>query len=186
MRKSTKGRWKHGIDTQWEEKPTRERMAAARKRTLRSATVRSARSVWSECRSRVIESRKFAGRLGLPICVKGGSTEAHKVRRREKAQAKCVEAGPGAESRAKAYGGILGSWERPHRPMEDSRKRSRPANQRPGAGREIPAAHASETRGTAMGTASEGDRSGREDRCGSRSGLVVAFESRRTKTVRSL
>lgn len=62
MRKPTKGRetWS---DIQWVATPTRERLAATRKRTLRSVPARGARSVWSECRSRVIESRKFVYRL---------------------------------------------------------------------------------------------------------------------------
>jgi hypothetical protein len=95
------------------------------------------------------------------------------------AQAKCVEAGPGAESRAEAHGGILGSWERPHRSLEHGRIRATPAYQRPGAWAAFPAAFASETRETKE-TASEGNRSGRVGECGSRSGLIVAIESRRT------
>ena len=94
-------------------------------------------------------------------------------------QAKCVEAGPGSESRAEAYGGILGSWESPHRSLEHYRKRTIPVHQRPGAWAAFPAAFVSETRETKE-TASEGNRSGRVGECGSRSGLIVAIESRRT------
>jgi hypothetical protein len=44
--------------TQWVANPTRKRLATSRKRVLRSRPERAARSVDSECQSRVIESRK--------------------------------------------------------------------------------------------------------------------------------
>jgi hypothetical protein len=44
--------------TQWVANPTRKRLATSRKRVLRSRSERTARSVDSECQSRVIESRK--------------------------------------------------------------------------------------------------------------------------------
>jgi hypothetical protein len=177
---------KHVRDTQWEKAPTQERLAATWKRTLRSATARSARSVWSECRSRVTESRKSVDRPGLPVCVRGGGTDPHTIRRPGGAQARCGEAGPGAESRAEAYGGILRSWERPHRSHEDSRKRATPANKRPGTGVADSAAPVSENEETSRGPVSEANRSEREDGGGSRSGPVVVLESRRTETGGSL
>ena len=167
--------------------PTRERLAATRKRTLRSATARSARSVWSKCQSHVIESRKLAARLGLPDSVRGDNTALHTVRRRHRAaQAKCSGAGPGSVSVAKAYGGILGSWERPHRSLEHRRNRTTPAHQRPGARAALPAAFGSETREATRGAASEGNRSERRNGSGSLSGRIVAIESRRTGTGGSL
>jgi hypothetical protein len=173
---------KHVIDTQWVSTPTRERLAAARKRTLRSVSARSARSVWSKCQSREIESRNSADRLGLPVPCRGGNTVRYEVSRpRSGTQAKYLEAGPGSENRAKAYGGILGSWESPHRSTEYCRKRMIPAYQHPNAWAEFPAAHAIEARETLGETVSEGNRSRRVNGCGRRSGLVVAFESRRTE-----
>ena len=167
--------------------PTRERLAATRKRTLRSVSARSARSVWSKCQSHVIESRKLAARLGLPDSVRGDSTALHTIRRhRNGAQARCSEAGPGSMSVAKAYGGILGSWESPHRSLEHRRNWATPADQRPGTMAAVPAAFVSETQGTTRGTASEGNRSERHDGSGSLRGLIVAFESRRTATEGSL
>src|SRR2546421_7827561 len=108
MRKPTKRRMKHAKDTQWVNSPTRERLETTRKRTLRRVPVRGARSVWSECQSRVIESRKFADRLGLPACARGDSIATHVVRRSGKPDAGQVCGDrPGSESRAEAYGGNL-------------------------------------------------------------------------------
>ena len=156
-------------------------MAATRKRTLRRVTARGARSVWSECQSRVIESRNSADRLGLPVCERGGSIALHTVRRhRSVAQATCRGTGPGAESGAKAQWGVLGSWESRTVPSGNSRKRMTPAQQRPGAWAVLSKTHASETRGSMRKPAREGNRSEWDGGCGSRSGLVVAFESRVT------
>jgi hypothetical protein len=156
-------------------------LAATRKRTLRSVSARSARSVWSKCQSRVIESRNFADRQGLPACAREGSTAMHEIsRHRNGAQARCVEAGPGSENRAEAYGGILESWESRTVPTETRRIRTTPAHQRPGAAAAVPAAEASESSGTRWEPASEGNRSARDGGGGSRSGLIVAFESRVT------
>jgi len=138
---------KHVIDTQWVNTPTRERLAAARKRTLRRATARGARSVWSECQSRVIESRNSVDRLGLPVRVRGGSIALHNKTPRSVAQAMCRGTGPGAESGAEAQWGILASWESRTVPAWDSRIRTTPAQQRPGAWAELPEADASETPG---------------------------------------
>jgi hypothetical protein len=147
---------------------------------LRSATARRARSVGSKCRSRVIESRNTPSRQGLPVSDKGGSTAMHIVRRHRKgAQAKCVGARPGAESRAEAYGGILESWESRTVLSCTSRIRTTPAHQRPGAWVVLPAAHASETSAATREPARGGNRSAR-GQSGSRSGLVVAFQNRVT------
>ena len=178
---------KHVNDTQWVNTPTRERLAATRKRTLRRVTVRGARSVWSECQSRVIESRNSADRLGLPVCERGGSIALHTVRRhRSVAQAMCRGTGPGAESGAKAQWGVLGSWESRTVPAWNSRKRMTPAQQRPGAWAVLSKADASETRGSMRKPAREGNRSERVCGSGSRRGLIVATESRRTEAGRSL
>ena len=184
---SNERKMKHVINTQWVNTPTRERLAATRKRTLRSAAARSARSVWSKCQSRVIESRNRATRQGLPVFSRGDSTAMHIVRRsRNGAQATCRGARPGSESRAKAYGGMLESWESPHRSLASSRKRTTPAHQRPGAWAALPAVHASEMREAVREPASEGNRSARASGGGSLSRLIGALESRETITEGSL
>lgn len=172
---------KHVIDTRWVNTPTRERLAATRKRTLRSDPVRGARSVWSKCQSRVIESRNLIHRQGSPVQTRGNSTDLHTVRRhRNGTRAKCREARPGSESGAKAHGGILESWESRTEPSRICRSRTTPAHQRPGAGAALSVARASETREAAKDSASEGNRSERGNGGGSLSGLIVAIESRRT------
>lgn len=52
--------------------PAWQRLATDQKRTLRSGSIRAARSVWSESQSRDIESRNFVDSWGLPVRVKGG------------------------------------------------------------------------------------------------------------------
>jgi len=161
--------------------PTRERLAATRKRTLCRVAARRARSVWSKCQSRVIESRNKTPRQGLPAPLRGDSIALHTVSRpRHGVQATCSVTRPGAESRAEAHGGILESWER--RPVATAHCRTRmtPAHQHPGARAELSAAVASEAAESAWAPVSEGNRSERADGGGSRSGLVVAVESRRT------
>lgn len=177
---------KHVIDTQWVSTPTRERLAATRKRTLRSATARHARSVWSKCQSRVMESRNELYRQGLPVSVRGDSIVLHTIRRHAMAQATCRVTGPGSESRAEAYGGILGSWESHCVLSNKRRNRTRPAHQRPGAKVVLPATGASETREATRAPASEGNRSERANASGSLSRFIVAVESRRTSAGRSL
>ncbi len=173
---------KHVIDTQWVKTPTRERLAAARKRTLRSGSVRAARSVWSEYQSRVIESRNHTHRSGPPLLTRGDSAAKPTVRRRRHgAQAMGMEAEPGAAGGAKVHGGILESWESRPDPS-NSRNRTTPAYQRPGARTALPAVHASESREAAKDPVSEGNRSERGNGGGSLSGLIVAIESGRTET----
>jgi hypothetical protein len=119
---------KDTIDTQRVTNPVRQRLAASRKRTLRSRTVRSARSVWSEHQSRVIESRKFADGLGLPYCAKGDSIVQDDM-------AMTCATSPGSESRAKMYGGIRGTCESLPLPDQNSRNGMKPEEQRPGSRR---------------------------------------------------
>lgn len=178
---------KHVIDTQWVNIPTRERLAATRKRTLRSVLARGARSVWSKCQSRVIEFRNSVYRLGLPVPCRGDNTDVHTVSRLLRGtQATCMKAGPESESGAKAHGGILESWENRPEPSRNRRIWTTPAEQRPGAGAELSAARASETWGAVKDSASEGNRSERGNGSGSLSGRIVAMESRRTSTEGSL
>ena len=136
---------KHDNDTRRVNNPARERLATARKRTLRSASARAARSVWSECQSRVIESRNFDDSPGLPDRVRGGSTDMYAVRRGHGAtRAMCMEAGPGSESGAEAYRGIRGSWESPRVLLTRSRRWTKPDEQRPGVPAKLTVAGASE------------------------------------------
>ena len=177
---------KHVIETQWVANPTRERLAATRQRTLRSVSASSARSVWSECLSRVIESRKTFSRLGLPVFARGDNIDTPIVRRTPTGtQATGVETGPGSESGAEAHGGFLKSWER-HTAPSKYRTRTTPVHQRPGARAGFSAAPASETRKATREPVCEGNRSERVDRWGRLRGLIVAIESRRTKARGSL
>lgn len=179
---------KHDNDTRRVNNPARERLATARKRTLRSASARAARSVWSECQSRVIESRNFDDSPGLPDRVRGGSTDMYAVRRGHGAtRAMCMEAGPGSESGAEAYRGIRGSWESPRVLLTRSRRWTKPDEQRPGVPAKLTVAGASEQeREHQQSPLCEGNRSGREDARGSLSCLIVAIESRETKSGGSL
>ena len=95
------------------------------------------------------------------------------------AQAKCMETGPGTESRAEAYGGILESWESRMAFSRISRIRTTPAYQRPGTWAALPAARVSKPREAMGEPVSEGNRSER-GQSGSRSGLIVASENRVT------
>jgi hypothetical protein len=184
---SNERKMKHVIDTQWVSTPTRERLAATRKRTLRSAAARHARSVWSKCQSRVIDSRNSVDRSGLPALCRGDNIAVHTISRHPRgAQATCTGTGPGAESGAKAYGGILGSWESRTALSHQCRNRTPPAHQRPGAWAVLPAVGASESREAARVPASEGNRSARASGGGSLSRCIVAVESRRTSTGGSL
>jgi len=97
------------------------------------------------------------------------------------AQATCMETGPGSESGAEAYGGTLESWESRTDPWHHNRSRTTPVYQRPGARAVLSAARVSETRKAAKDSGSEGNRSERGNGGGSLSGLIVAFESRRTE-----
>ena len=72
------------------------------------------------------------------------------------AQATCTGARPGAESRAKVYGGILESWESRTVPAVNRRKRMTPAYQRPGAWAELSAADVSEVSGATRNSRARG------------------------------
>jgi hypothetical protein len=173
-------------DTQWVNHSHPREVGSRSEANIASRPARGARSVWSECQSRVIESRKFANRLGLPVCARGDSTVLHPVSRfRRGAQAKCSGAGPGSENGAKTHGGILESWESRTDPS-DYRKRTTPGSQRPGAWAVLSAVWASETRKATRDSGSEGNRSERGNGGGSLSGLIVALESRRTEAGGSL
>jgi hypothetical protein len=145
--------------------PARERLAATRKRTLRSRspasagfTVMAARRVWSELRSRVIEPRKFDVRWSLPACVREGSTDSSKVSPSLYAwQATRVLVRSGSMSRAEKYWDSLGTCE--------SQDVLPACGQRP---------QTSRRRGCGIGV------------LGSLSSLVLAFESRETQPMRSL
>ena len=134
------------IETQRVTNPARERLAATRKRTLRSVPARGARSVWSECLSRVIESRKTFSRLGLPVFARGDNITLPTISRSlHGAQATGRATGPGSESGAEAHGGFLKSWER-HTAPSNHRTRTTPVKQRPGAKAGFSGAIASEDR----------------------------------------
>ena len=174
-------------DTQWVPTPTRERLAAARKRTLRSATARRARSVWSECQSRVIESRKIGSRWGLPVSRRGDSTAMHTIsHHRQGMQATCKGARPGSESGAKTRWGILESWESRPALITNDRIWTTPVYQRPGVALDFSTSTASETLEEVWASASEGNRSKRTREDGSLSCLIVAIENRVTETGGSL
>lgn len=174
------------VETQRVANPARERLAATRKRTLRSVSARSARSVWSECQSRVIESRKTYNRLGLPVFARGDNIATPTVSRHHHGtQATGVETGPGSESGAEAHGGFLKSWER-HTAPSKHRARTTPVSKRPGARTGFSGVHASENRKATREPDREGNRSVRVQRWGSLRGLIVAMESRRTKARGSL
>ena len=177
---------KHARDTQWVTSPTRERLATVRKRTLRRRPAMAARSVWSECQSRVIEPRKVALLSGPSCCGEGG-------RHRHAHSKSCLRSNAGH-----VHGDRAGVYERGRgisgypvklgeslRSLERTRTWTPPGNQRPC--RE-PGARPAPERTTARSRepGSEGNRSDREAVLGSLSGLIVAMESRETQTGRSL
>lgn len=168
------------IDTQWVTTPTRQRLATSRKRALRSRSVRAARSVCSEYRSRTIEPRKFIARWGLPDHVKGDSIALA-------ATAMASEARPGSETVAEVYGGIPGTCEGlPLPDVQLSRNGMQPSEQRPGPYGGIPRPAAAK-HWNASGNRRPSSRQGRRDGVSGRlSRLIVAIESRVTLLGRSL
>ena len=177
---------KHVIETQWVPNPTRERLAATRKRTLRSVTARGARSVWSECRSRVIEFRNTSSRLGLPVFARGDNIATPTIsRHRIGTQAKGGATGPGSESGAETREGFLKSWER-RTVSSNHRTGTTPGLQRPGAAAGFSGVVVSEARKARGSPSARENRSRRVQRGGSLSGLIVAIESRRTEARGSL
>ncbi len=168
------------IDTQWVTTPTRQRLATRRKRALRSRSVRAARSVCSECQSRVIEPRKLVDRWGLPASVRGDS-----IALAAKAMASVVR--PGSRSRAEVYGGIPGTCEGLLLPVDNyARNGMSPSDQRPGLREVFPSLAATKHR-KASGNRCPSSRQGCRDGVSGRlSRLIVAFESRVTLLGRSL
>ena len=172
---------KYVNDTQWVINPTRERSATTRQRTLSSVSVRGALSVWSECQSRVNESRNNGLSPGSSCLRKGGQHRHAHSKSSPKWDAGQVHgARPGSKNRAEAQGGILQSWESRTDPS-NSRIRMTPAYQRPGAGAVLSTAFASAYREAARDSASEGNRSERGNGGGSLSCLIVVIESGRTE-----
>ena len=145
--------------------PVRKRLAAIRKRTLRSRSpasagfaVMAARSVWSELQSRVIEPRNFVVRWSLSACARKGSIVSRKVSPSRQAwQAMRVSIRPGSMSRAEKYWDSLGTCE------------SQDVLPACGQGPQT-----SRRRGCGFGV------------LGSLSSLILAFESRETQPMRSL
>ena len=168
------------IDTQWVATPTRQRLAASRKRALRSHTVRVARSVCSESQSRVIEPRKFDDRWGPSDRNRGDSIALT-------ALAMAGAARPGSGSGAERYGGIPGTCEGlPLLDENDSRTGTPPSDQGPG----LPAAFprpAVANSWKASRYRRPSTRQGRwEGASGRLSRPIVAIESRVTLLRRSL
>ena len=110
----------------------------------------------------------------------------HAVRRGlETTRAMCMEAGPESKSGAEALWGIQVSWESRCSPCVKYQKRTPPVDQRPCRGGKVRAL-VERTAALARGTGSEGNRSDRDAAISSLSGLIVAMESRKTQTGRSL
>ncbi len=168
------------IDTQWVATPTRQRLATSRKRALRSCSVRAARSVCSECQSRVIEPRKLDDRWGLPASVRGDS-----IALAAKAMASVVR--PGSRSGAEVYGGIPGTCEGLLLPVDNySRNGMTPSDQRPGLQEGFPLSAAAKPWKASGYRHPSPKRGCREGLSGRLSRLIVAFESRVTLLGRSL
>lgn len=171
---------KDTLDTRWVASPIRQRLVTSRKRALRSRSVRAARSVCSEYRSRVIESRKFDDCWGLSDRVRGDSIVLFVMDLDRTAR-------PGSESRAKVYGGILGTCEGLQHPaVKTCRNGMKPREQRPGSEAPFPCLSAAKQR-KAVGYRRSSSRRESGDRVAGRlSRLIVVFESRETLLRRSL
>ena len=171
---------KDTIDTQRVPTPARQRLAASRKRTLRSRCVSAARSVWSEHLSCVTESRNFVDCQGLSDRVRGDSTA-------QNVMAMDCAARPGSTSGADVYWGILGTCE--GLPLLDWKYRNgmKPVEQRPGL-REVFPSPVTAKQGKKSGYRRSSLRQERRDGeiAGRLSRLIVAFESRETLLGRSL
>ena len=171
---------KDTIDTQRVATPARQRLATSRKRTLRSRSVKSARSVWSEHLSRVTESRKFAECQGLPVRVRGDSIAHTEL-------AMVCAARPGSTGGAEVYRGIQGTCEGLPLPEGISRNGMNPEEQRPGQWKVLrfsTVAKHTKRSGYRFPSLRQGDRDG--EIVGRLSRLIVALESRETLLGRSL
>ena len=171
---------KDTVDTRWVTSPIRQRLVTRRKRALRSCTVRAARSVCSEYRSRVIESRNFDDCWGLPDRVRGDRIALPAMDLDRAAR-------PGSESRAKVYWGILGTCEGLQLPVvKKARNGMKPREQRPGSKAPFPCPSTAKPR-KAAGYRRSSSRQERWDGIAGRlSRLIVAIESRETLLGRSL
>jgi len=171
---------KDTVDTRWVATPIRQRLVTSRKRALRSRTERTARSVCSEYRSRVIEPRNYADRWGLPDCERGDGIRLSEMTLDSLAR-------PGSESRAKVYGGILGTCEGLPLPVVNKpRNGMKPREQRPGSETSFPCSSTAKPRKAAGYRRSSSRQVRRDRRAGRLSRLIVAFESRETLLGRSL
>ena len=139
---------KDTVDTRRVNNPARQRLATSRKRTLRSRSARTARSVWSEYQSCVIEFRKQISRRGFPVQDRGNSTAST-------ATAMVDGARPESESGAKVHWGISGTCEGLPLPDEKSGYRCLSLRREHGegetAGRLSPFIVAIESRETLLG-----------------------------------
>ena len=159
--------------------PARKRLATSRKRVLRSRPERAARSVDSECRSRVIEPRKV-------ICRGSPWRENVRGQHRGAETRRGAEGRPGSENRAKAYRGSLGTWERTVVPWDHRPEWGATGYQRPGTGTADWPVLASERdqstqghRGQRRTSGASGGQRGRLSR------LIVPQQSRRRSPVRA-
>ncbi|VGO21958.1 hypothetical protein SCARR_04038 [Pontiella sulfatireligans] len=171
---------KDTIDTQRVTTPARQRLAASRKRTLRSRCVSAARSVWSEHLSCVNESRNFVDCQGLPVRVREDNIARNAMAMERAAR-------PGSTSGAEVYWGILGTCEGLPLLGWKYRNGMRPVEQRPGL-REVFSLPAAAKQGKKSGYRRSSLRQERRDGeiAGRLSRLIVAFESRETLLGRSL
>lgn len=171
---------KDTIDTQRVTTPVRQRLAASRKRTLRSRCVSAARSVWSEHESRVTESRNFVDCQDLPVRVRGDSIAQDDM-------AMDCAARPGSTGGADVYWGILGTCEGLPLLGQMNRKGMNPVEQRPGLRKAVSPSEVAKQETRSRYRRSSLRQEGRDGEIvGRLSRLIVAFESRETLLGRSL
>jgi len=179
---------------QWVTTPIRKRLATNRKRTLRSCkltlcspTVMTARSVWSEHQSHVIEPRKSRDCWGLSAQRRKGSIILYTERPKQMPRhAKYSETRPGSESRAKMYWDSLGTWESLCSPLKKTRIWTNPSDQSLGIHErrclmDSPGKTAKERKPQTSRRRGSGDRD-----TGSLSSPIVALENRETSPGGSL
>ena len=179
---------------QWVTTPTRKRLATTRKRTLRSRkltscspTVMTARSVWSDHQSHVIEPRKLGNCWGLSAQWRKGNITLCTERPKQKPrQAKCSETRSGSESRAEMYWDSLGTWESLCSPLKKTRNVDDPRYQSPGIHEQrclmdSPRKTANERKPQTSRRRGSGNRD-----TGSLSSPIVAIENRETSPGGSL
>jgi hypothetical protein len=170
---------KEKLDIQRVINPVWQRLATNQKRTLRSGSVRAARSVWSESRSRVIESRNELHYWGLSYLRRGDSIGAFAMAMNESARS-------GSMSGAEMDWDVLGTCEDLRLLVEKSRtKVSRVKNTWEGWRIFPPTLY--RTKEDRQGTAHQvrGEVFGTGIKSGRLSSLIVAVESRETPLGRS-